>query len=145
MIRNLLAFFAAVATTTVVGSAFHTQMVFARLVDAGVEAPLAVRFQGTLNDLLGLGPLYGAVIAVGLAIGFVIAASLKRVLKPLAPIAYPLAGAAVIALALYLMSVVYYNATPIAGARGPFGFALQCLAGAAGGLVFVALSRRKAA
>ncbi|MEX0645152.1 MAG: hypothetical protein WD076_07570 [Parvularculaceae bacterium] len=144
MMRNFWAFLAAVATSTILGTLFHTQMVFARLADAGAALPLSVRLQGTVNDLLGLGPLYGAVIALGLAAGFSVAARLKRVLKPLAPIAYPLAGAAVIGLALYLMSVVYYSATPIAGARGVVGFSLQCLAGAIGGLVFAALLPRKA-
>jgi hypothetical protein len=82
------------------------------------------------------------VIVLALLVGFLVAWPMKRVLKPIAPFAYPIAGAAAIALALYLMSKQFYGTTPIAGARGALGFTLQCLAGAAGGYVFAALNER---
>lgn len=141
--RNVAAYLASVIVAYALGSAFHTQMVFAALADAGAEIPFPMRLETTIGDFLSLWQ-YAAVIAIALLVGFVVAAVLKRIVKPLAPIAYPLAGAAGVAIALTLMSMQYYGTTPIAGARGPVGFALQCLAGAAGGVVFAALARRRA-
>lgn len=141
--RNIAAYIAAVIAAYALGAVFHTQMVFAALAGAGAEIPLSLRLETTAGDLIGLWQ-YAAVVAIALLVGFAVAAILKRILKPLAPIAYPLAGAAGVALALTLMSMQYYGTTPIAGARGPVGFALQCLAGAAGGVVFAALARRRA-
>lgn len=139
--RNVAAYLAAVIAAYALGAFFHTQMVFAALAGAGAEIPLALRLETTIGDFLGLWQ-YAAVVAIALLAGFLVAALVKRVLKPLAPVAYPIAGAAAIALALTLMSMQYYGTTPIAGARGPLGLALQCLAGAAGGFVFAALRRR---
>lgn len=139
--RNTLAYVVAVIAAYALGSFFHTQMVFARMAGIGAEISLQTRLDTTIGNFVGLWQ-YAAVVALALLFGFVVAAILKRVLKPLAPIAYPVAGAAALALALTLMSVQYYGTTPIAGARGAVGFALQCLAGAAGGVVFAALRRR---
>ncbi|MBY0421419.1 MAG: hypothetical protein K2Q06_03885 [Parvularculaceae bacterium] len=135
--RILLAFLLSVAVAASLGSLFHSFETQNALIAAGLDFPLGDRMRGAFEDYLGLVPgQYGAVIAIALALGFVVAAVLRRVLKPLAGVAFPLAGAAAVALTLYLMSQQFYTTTPIAGARGPIGFGLQCLAGAIGGLVF---------
>lgn len=144
VIRLALAFAAATVSAVLLASAFHTQMVIAGLGAAGAAIDAATRLAMMAADLKGLAPSYGAVIAIALAIGFFVAAWLKRVVRPLAPIAYPLAGAAAIGVALALMSIVYEGVTPIASARSPEGFALQCLAGALGGVVFAWLSKSRA-
>lgn len=139
VVRVFLAFLLSVAVASSVGSLFHSFGTQNALIAAGLDFPLAERLRAAGADWLGLVPgLYGGVIAVALAIGFVVAAILRLVLKPLAGVAFPVAGAAAVALTLYLMSQQYYTTTPIAGARGAFGFALQCLAGAIGGFVFAA-------
>jgi hypothetical protein len=136
IVRILLGYLLAVTVATALGSAVHTQMIVAGLTEAGALIQPDVRLAMTFNDFVGLAPQFGVVVAIALAIGFLIAAGLKRILKPLAPVAFPLAGAAAIAVALTVMHIAFDGITPIAGARTPLGFALECLAGAAGGLVF---------
>lgn len=143
-VRLLIGYLAAVIVTTAIASAFHTHTVVGGLRSSGATVPLDAQLQMTASDIVGLAPQYGLVIAIGLAVGFLIAAALRRVLKPLAPIAYPLAGAAAIAVALSAMGLAYDGITPIAGARTTMGFALQCLAGAVGGLIFSMIAVRKA-
>lgn len=142
LVRILIGYLAATAVAVTLASAFHTQMVITALGQAGAAVPLDRRLAMTSSDLVGLIPQFGAVIAIGLAVGFLIAAGLRRVLKPLAPIAYPLAGAAAIGVALTAMSMAFDGITPIAGARTTAGFALQCLAGAIGGFVFSMIAVR---
>ena len=143
VVRILLGFLAAVAAAFVLASAFHTHMVIDALGDAGAVVSLDRRLTMTANDLVGLAPQFGAVVAIALAVGFLVAAGLRRVLKPLAPLAYPLAGAVALGVALTAMSAAFDGITPIAGARTTLGFALQCLAGAVGGLVFSAVAVRR--
>lgn len=134
--RIIFGYTAAAIVGVVLASAFHTQMVIAALGDAGALVPLDGRLAMTGTDLVGLAPQFGAVIAGALAAGFLVAAGLRRVLKPLASVAYPLAGAVAIGVALIAMSMAFDGITPIAGARTTAGFGLQCLAGAISGLVF---------
>lgn len=140
--RIIFGFAAAAVVTLILASALHTQMVIAALGDAGASVPFDRRLAMSANDLVGLAPQFGKVIGIALLLGFLIAAGLKRVLRPLAPIAYPLAGAVAIGVALTLMSMAFDGITPIAGARTTVGFALQCLAGAIGGLVFSLIAVR---
>jgi hypothetical protein len=142
VLRTLVAFCAAAIVASFCGAVFHSQMVLARLAALGAEITPALRVTSTLDDMVGLIPAYPVVISIGLAVGFAVAFGVKRILKPLAPVAYPLAGAAAVALALYLMSQQFYTTTPIAGARGTIGFLLQCLAGGLGGVVFAVLRPR---
>jgi len=142
LVRILIGYLAAAAVAVTLASAFHTQMVIAALGQAGASVPFDRRLAMTGGDLVGLIPQFGLVIAIGLAAGFLIAAGLRRILKPLAPVAYPLAGAAAIGVALTVMSMAFDGITPIAGARTTTGFALQCLAGAIGGFVFSMIAVR---
>jgi hypothetical protein len=135
----------AVLSATVLGSLAHTQVILAGLESAGAPAPIDVRVQTSIGDFLGLAPTFGPVIAVGFAVGFAAAGALLRVLKPLSPIAFPLAGAAAMAAALTAMKFAYDGITPLASARTAAGFGLLCLAGAAGGFVFQAAIRRRRA
>jgi len=136
IVRILSGYALAVIIATALGSAFHTQMIIKGLTDAGALIAPDTRLAMTGNDFVGLAPQFGVVIAIALGIGFLIAAVLRRALKPLAPVAFPLAGAAAIAVALSIMHVAFDGITPIAGARTSLGFALECVAGAVGGLVF---------
>jgi hypothetical protein len=142
-IRILIGYLAAVVATTGLASALHTHMVVAALRKSGAVIPTDAQLGMTATDLAGLAPQYGVVIGIALLIGFAIAALLRRMLKRLAPIAYPLAGAAAIAVALTAMGMAFDGITPIAGARSTLGLALQCLAGAIGGLIFSIIAVRK--
>lgn len=143
LLRLFLAFLASVLVTFVFASAFHTQNVLSGLSALGVEISPSTRLSTTYKDMVGLAGLFTIVIAIALFVGFTIAAILKRILTPLAPIAYPLAGAAALGTMLWLMSM-QFEATPIAGARGFIGFSLQMLAGSIGGYVFALLMHRRA-
>jgi len=116
----------------------HTQFVLAGLSGVGAAPSLAETVHTSIADLEGLFPSLGPVLAIALAIGFLVAAGLKRVLKPLAGVAYPIAGFAAMATALIAMRISFHS-TPLAGARGPEGFVVICLMGALGGLVFSTL------
>lgn len=136
MARTIARFILAAAVGIVAAIVFHSLSVQAGLTAIGAKMTLSTRLGTIGRDLLGLAPSYGIVVAIALAIGFVVAAWLKWRLRPLAPVAYPLAGAAALAAALALMHVAYDGVTPIAGARGPVGFLLQCFAGGLAGAVF---------
>lgn len=146
ILRLAIAYIAAVATAFVAASIFYTQQILAKQAEIGADYTPAQQIDTYAANLVGLAPAYGVVLAIALLAGFIIAAIVKRILKPLAPIAYPLAGAAAVFTALYLIENVMAagGAGAFGGARGPLGLSLQCLAGAAGGLVFAFLSRRRA-
>ena len=78
---------------------------------------------------------YASVMLIALLVAFPVALLVKAVLKPLAPIAYPVAGAAAVGLVVYL---IYKTQGPgaVAAIREPVGIALQMLAGLVGGIVF---------
>lgn len=141
--RTVAAFVAAVLAGFAAASIFHSQFVLAGLSGVGAKIGLGDRLRMTGGDLIGLLPSYGAVLAIALVLGFLAAWIVKRWLKPLAPVAYPLAGAAAVATALWVMHR-QFEMTPIAGARGAAGFLFQCAAGALAGLVFAQLRPRRA-
>jgi hypothetical protein len=147
IIRTISGYLLAIAATTVTGSLLQTQLVLRALERAGATIPADVRFETALNDLTGFGVQFGMIVAIALAVGFLVASGAKQVLKPLAPIAYPLGGACAMAAALVALPVLLNldGITPFAGARGTLGFALQCLAGGIGGLVFSLYSSRRRA
>lgn len=131
----------AVIVTTMISSAVHSWTIQQGLTDLGVEIPADVAFQSAATDLVGLGPALGVVLGIALAIGFLIAAWLGPRLKVPALFAFPLAGGAAVGVTLAIMRW-QMNITPIASAREPLGFALLCMAGAVGGLIFVITRRR---
>jgi hypothetical protein len=97
-------------------------------------------FSSGVDDLIGQGPALGGILAIALAVAFVVAAWLGPRLKVPALVAYPLAGTVAVAVTLMLMRW-QMHITPVAGAREAAGFVLISLAGGLGGLVF-ALTRR---
>lgn len=146
MIRTVLAFLLAVAAAFLAASIAHTQFVIAGLQGIGADISLTVRAQMTITDIVGFAstppPNYLLVIAFGFLVAFPIAMIVRAALAASRWIAYPIAGAAAVGLILWAMHAVY-ETTPIAGARTGFGFAMQMLAGALGGLVFASCARRR--
>ncbi len=94
---------------------------------------------------LSTGSPFVIIFAAALATGFVVAALLKRVLKPLAGAAYILAGAAATPALFAIVEnfVIGGGVGAFYGARGLVGMALQALAGAAAGLVFTQFAGRR--
>ncbi|MEE2690411.1 MAG: hypothetical protein VX640_02610 [Pseudomonadota bacterium] len=145
-VRVIGAYAAAAVVTVVLASAFFTQRIIAEQTAIGIEYTPAQQSQTYLMNLAGLAPTYGLMLAIALLIGFVVAFGVKQVLKPLAPIAYPAAGAAAVWTAIFLIETIMAKggAGAIGGARDVLGLALQCLAGAVGGGVFALLTRSRA-
>jgi len=145
-VRIVIGYLLAVATTTAAGSVLQTHEVVSALKRAGADIAPAMEAQTMLSDLSTFGPQFAAIVSIALAVGFIVAAILKRILTPLAPIAYPLAGAAAIAAALTVLPILLKldGLTPLAGSRGAAGLALQSLAGAVGGYAFSLFARRRA-
>ena len=140
-LRTGAAYLAAVVVGFVAASLLHSQLVLAGLSGIGARIGWMDRLRMTLGDVVGLAPTYGTIFGLALLAGFAVAWAVKRWLKPLAPIAYPVAGAAAIATALGLMRL-QFEMTPLASARGLPGFLAHCGAGALAGIVFARLRPR---
>ncbi|MGE0408166.1 MAG: hypothetical protein AB7P23_02760 [Amphiplicatus sp.] len=137
--RMIGAFVAAAAVAYVAAVVFFTQQVIAKQAAVGARYTLSQQAETYLANFTGLG-LYGAVLTTGLLIGFLVGALARRFVRPLARIAYPLAGAAAVWTAITLIETrLGGGAGVIGGARDALGLALQCGAGALGGVVFAAL------
>jgi hypothetical protein len=140
--RRIFALLVATAVTLLFASLAHSLFVQAELAALGVALPGGTRLRGAVADVTGLAPALGSVIALSLAIAFLIAGWLLRRLPGLASLAYPLAGWAAIALALWGMQLVF-GFSALAGARTSAGFLAMSLSGLIGGLVFGYLMRSK--
>lgn len=137
-VRTLLAFVAAVVVAFVAAAWFYTQQVIAKQAAIGAEYTHAQKMLAVHENLLGLAPAYGPIVAIALAVGFLVAWGVKKVVRPLAPVAYPVAGFAAIVTTIWLIENVVLGGGVgvIGGARDAGGMALQGAAGALGGLVF---------
>jgi uncharacterized membrane protein YadS len=128
-------FLIAVIFAFVLASLFHSQFVMAELISVGVDISFNDRLSMSLDDLLGLYPTYGLVIAVSLLIAFVITTLLVKFFKLPSSILYFIGGGLGVATALLAMHPLL-DTSLIAGARSTFGFICQSLAGAMGGWAF---------
>jgi hypothetical protein len=129
--RFLLGLIVGSIAAYVLGSVLNSQFVMN-------AHPVSVSFRDRLNmtmfDVSNM-LVYLVIILVAFLIAFLIAAVLKRFLPKLSGIAYPIAGAAGIGMALGLMYIMFQT-VPISGARSALGFLSQMVAGAFGGWVF---------
>ncbi len=146
IIRYVVAFAVAAVVTYGLAAAFYAQSVIGELTELGVEVSLADRVRHAIDDIVGMtssafgGRLstYAGVIVTALLVAFPVALLVKSVVRPLAPIAYPVAGAAALGVVVYM---IYSTQGPgaVAAIREPTGVALQVLAGLIGGIVFALL------
>ena len=135
----LSAWLPAVLVTLVAGSIAHSQFVIADLEQIGISISVTSRVYTTIDDLIGLLPGYGTVIAIGLLPAFGFAGWVRRKLQTGLWI-FPLAGF-VTMLTIFAAMYPLMEISLIAGARSTAGLVCQCLAGALGGLVFVAIKK----
>jgi len=120
--------------TFTLASLFHSQYVVNQLVNVGVVVSLSDRINLSLDDWLGLLPTYGAIIAIALAIAFLVTAKLTKNIKQYNMALFIVAGITALAVVLIAIESIM-NMHIIAGARG-WGFYMQLLAGAVGGYTF---------
>ena len=102
-VRTILAFILAVATTYGVAVVFLTQQVIEKRAAIGAVYTRDQQFTTLVDNLIGLASAYSTVLSIALLLGFLIAAGVKRILKPLAPIAFPIGGAAAVYTAIFLI------------------------------------------
>lgn len=141
-LRVVLAYFAAIAVTTVMACIAQTQFVLSRLIEAGAEIQPLLWVQSTLADIAGLGPGYGLIIAAALLAGFAACTALQRFTRlPDLPI-FTAAGAAALLTALLLIKAVT-GIMPIGGARTTLGLLVQAAIGGGGGALFCWLKGRR--
>jgi hypothetical protein len=139
--RRVLALLGASLAALLVASLAHSLFVQQALRDIGARIPPGTAISAMVQDFLGLAPALGAVILIALTLGFLLAAVILRLVPQLADIAWPLAGWAALATALWLMQLAY-GFSPLAGARSAAGFIAISLGGAVGGWVFGRLAGR---
>lgn len=140
MIRVIIALIVGATATTLLAGIAHTQFNVASLMDAGLEVPMSVRLEMTTHDIVGLAPAYGGIILIAFAIAFVIARQVKRQVPSLSSVAYPVAGAAGLALALLLMNQIF-GTVAISSTRSGLGLSTHLAAAAVGGWIFARLIR----
>jgi hypothetical protein len=144
-VRIILGFVAAVAVAYVLSAASLTQQTLSHY--PGLEPDLATYLSTFGMNVLGLaqGSPFVGILGAAMAIAFMVAALLKRALRPLAPIAYVIAGAVGVPALFVLVENVMLGGGVGAffGARDAAGMALQAVSGAVGGLVFTLIAVRK--
>lgn len=120
-----------------------TYFVLRGLLNLGVRIGFGDRIGAYAHDVIGMAPLFAAIIAVGFAIAFPVGALLAGWLATKRTWIYTAAGATALVVALASMEALL-AIMPIAGARHWPGLIAQGLAGAGGGLLFAILSRQPA-
>lgn len=142
VLKIMAAWVLAVLATVLVGVVFQTQNVIARLNDIGASVSLTDRLSMTSYDIIHLGSLYGAFIAIAFLIAFLAGGIVFHLAKFGRPFVYVVAGALAMLIMLFAMKQVFFDTHLIAGARDALGISLQMLAGAIGGFVFARVSRQ---
>lgn len=140
--RRILAWLVGALVTTALVSLGHSLFVQSELAALGTELPLHVRAGAIIRDFIGLLPTLGPILLGALLIAFLIAGFLKPRAGLIAPFAYPLAGWAAVALALFAMKLAF-GFSPLAGARTGLGFLTMSLGGLVGGTVFGWMLRKR--
>lgn len=131
----------AVLAAFVAGSVAHSQFVLADLEQIGVSISLSSRLSTTFEDLVGLLPGYGAVLAIGFLLAFLLAGWVRNTFHTGGWI-FAMAGFVAV-LTVFALMYPLMEITLIAGARSMAGLICQCLAGALGGIVFAILKKSK--
>ena len=133
----------------VFASVLHSHFVLFELVALDIDIPASKWMSMVIDDLLGLLPSYGGIIAVTLIISFFIASRLNNFLKKHAltlatsnkasvygaAVIFGTAGAVGFFVMLAAMQPIL-DVTLIAGARSNLGIAAQCFAGFVSGFVY---------
>lgn len=130
----IAAWIGATVIAYVLCAVFSQSIVLRGLMELGLEIPLMDRLGSVAHAVVNMNAL-AVVIGLGFVVAFYIASIFKAALPALRPLAYPLAGAATVATALYAMKAMF-GMFPILGAQETLGFWLQIAAGAMGGIAF---------
>lgn len=139
---RLAIYLVAVAITYVLAVITATQSVVSSLGSMGIPLSFAERISMTLNDIGGMAGMLLPMVAFGLLIAFMATALICRYLDQWRVPLYVIAGAAAL-LCMHLLLNLAFSITPVAIARSAGGLMIQAMAGAAGGLTYVLMSRAR--
>lgn len=142
--RRAAAFGLALVACVVIGSIAQTQFNLHALRALGLEIPLSVRWQTTWQDLFRFGPLYGAIVAVGLLPAFMVAGALVRGEERQRLPLYLLAGGVAVWAALASANRLAGIPVLVFATRSPLGLACLVAGGVLAGWVYVRCTRRPA-
>lgn len=131
----LAAWLLAVLTATVLGSIVQTQFNMVSIVNLDVTIPVATWVWTTVQDIFNFGLLYGALVAIALAVGFAVAALLIKYSTLPRDLMFVLAGAVAVLVLLVTLNAAL-PMTPIAATRNIAALVLMALAGAPAGWVY---------
>ncbi len=141
-VRPFGSFIAAVIVAIILGSMASTHFVLGALTDLGIEIPFSDRLSMTLQDIVGIAPLYGAIIGTGLLVAFIAALFVARLAPGLRWFVYLVAGGTAVGVTLITLQTVFGGIMPISGARSTGGFIAQIAVGAVAGYVFATLTSK---
>ncbi len=136
----VLGFVLATVLLTVLAVIFQTGFVLSMLSEVGAEIGIGAALSMIIDDLIGFGPLYGVLIAVGLVIAFPAAALVHRLTKLSRELVFACAGAACLLVMLIAMEQAFFGVQLVAGARTLPGLIGQVLAGGLGGLAYAMIT-----
>ncbi|KUM40056.1 hypothetical protein [Pseudomonas sp. EpS/L25] len=139
--RSLLAFAAALLLAAAWGSLVQTQYNLAAL--QGLELPIdgATRWRTSLQDLLGFGPVYAAIVLAAWLPAFAAAFWLARRSGPYRACLLPLATSVSLIVAIRLIDAFAPIPVLIYATRTLDGLLAMAVGGLLGGLLFIWLAR----
>ena len=138
--RVFSAYLVAALGTYVLAAMAATQWLLANIGGLGYEISTGTRLVTTGQDLWGMLPTYGPIIAVAMAIGLAVASGIAKMLPALRGVGLITGGAAaVVCLHLILQQVV--SVSPIWAAQSIGGLLAQGLAGGIGGYLYYLMRR----
>lgn len=136
--RRLFAFALAVLLAVAWGALWQTQSNLAELQGLGAAVSWDVRLRTTLQDLLGFGPLYAAVVTVAYALAFPLAARIAR--RGAREAWFALAGWTALLLAIRLVDAATPPPVLIAATRSVGGWLGMTAGGALAGWLYARLT-----
>ena len=133
--KIVVAFIAAVLVGHVVGAGFFTQFNLGALIELGAPIDFAIRARTTVQDILGMFPIYTIAVSISLLVAFSIAALIVKRLPQLRYLGFISAGFA----GFYAMHGLIEAAAGVNLywiAKTSMGILFQAVAGAIAGYVF---------
>ena len=135
-------YLSAVLVAYLLATVAATQSVISSLAGIGVRMSFPERVSMTLSDIVGMAGMFLPMVAFGLLIAFMTSALICRYRDQWRSPLY-IIGGGVALVCIHLALNLAFGITPVAIARTTGGLMIQAIAGAAGGLTYVLLSRSR--
>lgn len=123
MLKTIVPFIFTTLIATLLVCIVSTQIILADLQSFGLSISTEVRFNATIQDLLGLAPALYLLISIGFLVGFIIARYAHQLIGGNRAIWYIAVGMTSFPITMYLIQY-FMGLTPIASARTPLGLFL---------------------